>query len=303
VLDQLATVNARGGGHPIVINPYNVFGALFPDSLRRLLDLPGFWLILLPIELPVIYIPGVIALAVLLRGSRPPPEKRVLIAFACLAFAGLCASWLLVSTLGDNNDLRLRAIIPAVIVLIVAAAAGLTLTPRRIWIFAAALGGFVLSLPDTEKHILGSFSGRLRPGADVFAASPELWDAVRRYAPPDARVANNPLFLSDLTEWPVNISWALLANRSSCFAGRELALAFAPLPPARREAINEQFVRVFDGSGTQDDVHDLATQFGCQVVVVVPQDGAWANDPFAQSADYRLAEQRDGKWRIYLVRR
>ena len=31
--------------------------------------------------------------------------------------------------------------------------------------------------------------------------------------------------------------------------------------------------------------------------------GAWANDPFAQSADYRLAEQRDGKWRIYLLRR
>jgi hypothetical protein len=209
----------------------------------------------------------------------------------------------LVSTLGDNNDLRLRAIIPAVIVLIVAAAAGLTQIPRRIWIFAAVLGGFVLSLPDTRSLIRGNFVGKLRPGADVFAASPELWDAVRRYAPPDARVANNPLFLSDLTAWSANISWALLANRSSCFAGRELALAFAPLPPPRREAINRQFVRVFDGEGTEDDVHDLAMRFGCQVIVVVPQDGAWANDAFAQSADYRLAEQRDGKWRIYLVRR
>jgi hypothetical protein len=175
--------------------------------------------------------------------------------------------------------------------------------PRRIWIVGAALAGLVLSLPDTAKIIHGNVAGVLRPGGNGFAGSPELWDAVRRYAPANARVANNPLFLHELTEWPANISWALLANRSSCFAGRELALAFAPLPPARRDAIGEQFVRVFGGSAMPGDVHDLATQFGCEVVVVIPQDGAWINDPFAQSADYRLAEQRDAKWRIYLLRR
>ena len=104
---------------------------------------------------------------------------------------------------------------------------------------------------------------------------------MRQYATPGARVANNPLFLRDVTPWPVNISWALLANRSSCFAGRELALAFAPLPPPRREAIEEQFIRVFEAQGTAADVGDMATQYGCEVVVVVPQDGAWTNDPFA----------------------
>ncbi len=303
VLDQLEIVKVRGGGHPVVFGPYAVFGPWSPDSLRRLLDLPGFWLILLPIELPASYVAGIIALAVLLRGARPALEKRVLAAFACLGGAGLCVSWLLVSTFGDNNDLRLRAIIPAAIVLIVAAAAGLTLMPRRIWIVGAALAGLVLSLPDTAKIIHGNVAGVLRPGGNGFAGSPELWDAVRRYAPPNARVANNPLFLHELTEWPANISWALLADRSSCFAGRELALAFAPLPPGRRDAIDEQFVRVFDGSVMPGDVRDLATRFGCEVVVVVPQDGAWINDPFAQSADYRLAEERDGKWRIYLLRR
>ena len=82
----------------------------------------------------------------------------------------------------------------------------------------------------------------------------------------DVRVANNPLFLEDVTPWPVNISWALLANRSSCFAGRELALAFAPLSPERREAINAQFVRVFAGNGTPDDVSDMATKYDCEVV-------------------------------------
>jgi hypothetical protein len=34
--------------------------------------------------------------------------------------------------------------------------------------------------------------------------------------------------------------------------------------------------------------------------VVVPQDGAWTADPFAVSSDYRLAENRDGQWRIYV---
>ena len=79
-----------------------------------------------------------------------------------------------------------------------------------------------------------------------------------------------------------------------------MALAFAPLPAERREAINAQFLRVFAGQGTPDDVDVMAKKFACDVVAVVPQDGAWSNDPFAASADYRLAEARDGQWRIYV---
>ena len=42
----------------------------------------------------------------------------------------------------------------------------------------------------------------------------------------------------------------------------------------------------------------------CNVVVVVPQDGAWNKDPFAASADYRLAESsRTGAMADYTVRR
>jgi hypothetical protein len=149
--------------------------------------------------------------------------------------------------------------------------------------------------------IRSNIDGTLRPDAAAFAQSPELWTAVRRYAPVTARVANNPLYLQDLTPWPANMSWALLANRNSCFAGRELALAFAPLPDAIREAINAQFIRVFAGEGTPLDVGDIAKKYGCEVVVVTPQDKAWSNDPFASSPDFHLAENRDGKWRIYTV--
>lgn len=297
--DQLSTVAARGDAWPIVFHHFEVLGELFPPSLRRALDWPAYWLILLPIELPASYIAGVISLVVLLRGENSQEEKLALAVLCCLAAAGLFGSWLLLSTIGDNNDLALRAVLPATMILIVAAAAGLLLSPRRTAILATALGGLVLSLPDTAKMLRSNVAGRPVPAARTFAQSAELWDAVRRYATPSARVANNPLFLEDLTPWPANLSWALLANRSSCFGGRELTLAFAPLPAARRDAINAQFIRVFAGEGTSADVHELATTYQCDVVVIVAQDKAWTNDPFASSPDYRLAETRPERWRIY----
>ena len=171
---------------------------------------------------------------------------------------------------------------------------------RRGFIATIALVGLALSLPDTARIIRDNIVGEHSPDGKVFAQTPELWAALRRHVAPAARVANNPLFLKDLTTWPGNLSWALLANRSSCFAGRELALAFAPLPPDRRETISALFLRVFDGVGTPEDVRDMAAKYGCDAAVLVPQDKAWAKDPFAASPDYRLAESRDGHWRIYV---
>ena len=236
VLDQLAAVRARGGGSPIVIDPYTVLGEALPHTLRRLLDIPAYWLILLPIELPATSIAGAIALTAALRSALPRPERLALASLACLAGTGLIVSWLLVSTLGENNDLGLRAIIPAEMVLIVAAAAGFFQARWRAAIVATALGGLVLGLPDTAAMIRSNFAGEPRPGGKILAQTPELWDAVRRYAAPGARVANNPLFLRDVTPWPVNISWALLANRSSCFAGPRIgagACAVAAAAPRR----------------------------------------------------------------------
>jgi hypothetical protein len=301
VIDQLATVATRHDPAPVVIRPFEVLGDMFPAWLRRILDLPAYWLIELPLEFPATYLSGAIALWALFRGAVPRQDKVLVACIGCLAGAGLAASWLLASTLGDNNDLALRAVLPAAMVLIVVTAAGMVQSPRRLLIGAIALAGLLLSLPDTAYLIRTNVAGREAPDAKVFAQTPELWAAVRRYASPSARVANDPLFLQDLTPWPVNLSWALLADRSSCFAGRELALAFAPLPAARREAINQQFIRVFAGRGTAVDVSEMAKKYGCDVVVVVPQDGAWQNDPFAKSPDYRLADAREGRWRIYVA--
>ena len=187
-------------------------------------------------------------------------------------------------------------------ILIAFAAAGTLAAPQRglrAAIAAFALGGLMLSLPDSAMMIYDNWRGSAAADEAAFAQTPELWTAVRRHAPAGARVANNPLFLQDLTPWPANISWALLADRSSCFAGRELAIPFAALSPERRD-INDQFIRVFAGQGMPADVGEFASKYGCDVVVVVPQDGAWTNDPFAASADYQLAEIRDTRWRIYV---
>ena len=51
-------VAARGNGHPILVAPYAVFGDWIPQPLRRRLDVPAFWLVLLPIELPATYFAG-----------------------------------------------------------------------------------------------------------------------------------------------------------------------------------------------------------------------------------------------------
>jgi hypothetical protein len=301
IRDQLANVAARGVGPPIIVMPFAVLGDMVPQALRRVFDLSAYWLLLLPIEFPATYAAGAIALIVMLRRAAPGVEKTAAMVFAALALTGFCVSWLLVSTVADNSDLTLRAVLPAAMILIAAAAAGIVMASRwRGLIAVLALSGLVLSLPDTVRMLKSNIEGTPRPGAAEFAQSPDLWAAVRRYASPNARIINNPAYLQDVTPWPVNISWALLADRSSCFAGREMALAFAPLAPDRREAINAQIIRVFAGEGTADDIAALAKNYGCDVAVLVPQDGAWTKDPFALSQDYRLAESRDGRWRIYV---
>jgi hypothetical protein len=107
------------------------------------------------------------------------------------------------------------------------------------------------------------------------------------------------MFLSNMTPWPVNISWALLADRRSCYAGNELAIPFAPISAARRAEIETQFVRLFAGEPAPGDIRQLAERYRCDVAVVTAQDGAWMRDPFASTESYRLVEDRPGAWRIY----
>jgi hypothetical protein len=299
--DQLAITGMRGPGWPVALQTYEVLGEFFPPMLRQLLDMPAFWLILLVIELPAIYLTGVYAMVTLTK-TLDPARKPAATILIHLAGASLAVSWLMVSTIGSNNDLGWRAVLPACLVLTVFAVTGLIQwikTRSRL-----AIAGFVaiaLGLPHGIDILRYYAFGTPEAAGRAFAATPEMWAAVRKYAGPADRVANNPMFLESMTPWPANLSWALLSNRRSCYAGYELALPFVPLPRARLRAIDAQFARIFSGEGWPDDLRELATKYGCKVVVVTALDGAWARDPFAASEHWRLVESNTQGWRIYVA--
>jgi hypothetical protein len=300
--DQLIATRTRGGGVPITVLHHHVLGPAIPGVVRRILDLPAYWLVLLAVELPATYVPGVLALVALLTSSALTRKRQRLGAsFAALMAVSLVFGWLLASTLAENNDLGWRAILPAAMILIMFAAVGLSGWIVERSYVAAMAATCALAIGGVEGGVLLYDNAVGSPSASekTFAETPAMWAAVRRYSAPDERVGNNPLFLADVTPWPVNISWALLSDRRSCFAGRELALAYAPLPHVRREEINAQFIRAFRGEGTPDDVRELATRYNCRVVIVTAEDAAWNHDPFAASQFYALVATMPDRWRIY----
>src|SRR5260370_40331485 len=170
-------VAGREAAGPIGVHHFEVLGDIFPQTLRRILDLPAYWLILLPLEFPATFIAGALSLIVLLRRAAPGPERTAVQLFGVLAVTGLAISWLLVSALGDNNGLGLRAMLPAAVLLVVAAVAGIVAAPgraARAAIAAAAFSGLILSLPDSAAMIYANWRGNAATDASAFAEAPEL---------------------------------------------------------------------------------------------------------------------------------
>jgi hypothetical protein len=294
-LHRAATQN----GFPIAVGPYRTLGALVSGGWRRVLDAPAFWMLLLPFDLPAIVPLGVIGVWLSVRRPASAGQKKLLAGFAAATFGCLIVAWLLRSTI-DNNDLGWRAVLPAVLLLAVFAGRGLTILmeERRWWAIGAVLAFAALGLPQMVDLVKLYAVGQ-RPGDPPgFAASRGLWDAVRRYASPTDRVANNPLFLSSVTPWPVNISWALFSDRPSCYAGKATVIAYGGLKRPELADISARFTRVFGGTAGIGDVAVLAHDYDCRVAVVASTDGAWRNDLFLTAIDYRLAESTPA-WRIY----
>jgi hypothetical protein len=298
--DQLAFAASRDAAS-VALYPMEVLGAAFPEPLRRQLDLPAFWLVLLPVELPAIFVTGAIAAVVLLRAPLDREVGRETLVLVLMALVALAVAWLLASTIGANDDLGWRAVLPAVAALTAFAAAGIARArvARARLAVAAALVAIALGLPRAWEILRDDTLGHPQPDAAAFAQAPAMWAAVRRHSLPDERVGNNPLALRAAAPWQINIGWALLANRRSCYAGIEFATVFTALPPARRAEIDAQFVRIFAGEGSPDDVRDLAMRWGCRVIALTASDGAWANDPFAASPFFRMVETSPGKWKVY----
>jgi hypothetical protein len=297
LIAQLRSAVERGDATPVLISPVPVLGEAVPDSLREWLDMPAYWLVLLPVEFPAAWMLGAVAMRRLNSALTP--------VLSAAAFASLCGGWLLVSTAGENNDLGWRAVLPGVMMLTAFAGAYLAqgLARRRVIATIAGVALVGLALPDGLRLLRDNIVGRLSEDAVRFGDAPALWAAVRRHTAPDERLAINPRLTGDLTPWPINLSWALLANRRSCFAGAELALTFSSRPPQARASAAGLFDRVFAGDGSAADLASLVQDFDCKVIVLTPQDGAWNRDPFAKSALFTRVEEAASKWRIYRASR
>lgn len=300
--DELTTTAARHLGLPISLHPFSVLGPFVPGAIRGILDLPAYWAVLLVIALPAIYLTGgAVMLAALAEQGKPPAERRLVVGLALLAGISFGIPWLFASTIA-NNDLGWRGVLPGILVLTIFAAAGLSrwlaAAPGRAIAAAACL---VLGIPGGLAIVAGNAVGWKTSSAPAFAEAPELWEAVRRHTAPDERVASNPLLFADTVQWPVNISWALFADRRSCFAGWNLARPFVPLPEPELDRLETLFDRVFAGAGVPQDVAEIATRYDCRVAVVTARDGAWRHDPFADQPEFPLVEARAGKWRIYRI--
>jgi hypothetical protein len=300
--DQLATTALRGA-RPIAVMPYRVLGDRITAIVGSMVNLPAYWLIFLLVEFPAFYLTGVIALFFILKDRTLDGERKpVVVAFALTTAVSLVTAWLLVSTLGENNDLGWRAVLPAVLMLMIFAAVGLTRLMQRPAspLFVAAIVLILLGVPEAVMMGYGNVVVAPNASSKAFAASPALWQAVRRYSGEAERVANNPAFLGHMTPWSANISWALLSDRRSCDAGPSFLGPFTALSNTRQDQVSALFTRVFAGDADADDVAQLAVQFNCSVAVVTPQDGAWTRDPFASSSYYRLVENT-AAWRIYKI--
>jgi hypothetical protein len=217
------------------------------------------------------------------------------------ALVSIGSGGLLVSTVGENNDLGWRAVLPGLMIMIAFAGAyfAQALTRRHTTAIVAGVVSLALALPGGLDLLRSNAAGEVSADAARFAEAPALWAAVRQRTATDERIASNPRMTSRLVPWDIGLSWALLANRRSCFAGTELALAFAPLSRQARASASELFDRVFAGTASQTDVAVLRNDFNCRIVVLTPADGAWQRDPFAADPAFTRVADVDGKWRIY----
>ncbi len=206
-----------------------------------------------------------------------------------------------------NNDLAWRIVLLPFFAMTIVAAALMSrqfLATARPWLLSAALlvlapamiAGLVIAAQQdglAPGDGLPADKGRLREAAD-------LWRAVRAITPANEAVLDNPDALADLTLWPANIGWALLADRRSCAAERRWIRSLAPqLLPDDRRRVMDLVKRVFDGGGSEEDLATLKRDHLCATLVVVPGDGLWTATLLAHSSVYRLVDSRDGHWRLY----
>jgi hypothetical protein len=302
IINQVAAAAHRQEAFPLTLREMEILGPHLPASLRPLLDVPAYWLLLLPVEFTSTYLLGIFVMGRLLSsGTAAPAPRRLAVVLAFTTVVSLLIAELLVSNLASNNDLGWRAGLMAATTLIIFSAVGMAnFMAMRQWLAIGVVACLITTgVPEVARIVYSNFVGEAKPDSLSFAQSQDAWAAVRALSSPTERIANNPMAFRDMTPWPVNISWSLLADRRSCYAGWELDQVYTSVPHDRLYLIDKRFQDAFAGAGSKDDAKVMAEDYDCALVLILPRDGAWSKDPFESSPYYRLASEKPDAWRIY----
>ncbi len=276
---------------------------VFAASANTLLNLFGYWFLLLPLFFGALYI-GALAWAAprLARTGRMRPAERGLVA-AC--FVPLLVAESLHSVIA-TNDLGWRCVLVSVLAMTIVSAAWLAELRGKAWVLvfgAALLGpGLVSGLAyATGMTATQALYGTPSPDARRFrAVDREMWRAVDALTPPREAVASNPLYEQSLTPWAGNISWAMLSNRSSCTPPSAYLAAFASgVPPQQQAELSSLAQKVFNGAPQPEDFKTLRDVYECRTLLVTPGDALWTLPRSTPEPYYRLAAEKPGDWRIY----
>lgn len=280
------------------------------DLRGNVLNVVGYWIILLPIEFGFAYVLTGMAL----RHLRRPPfshDASLSRALTICAIVPLLVAALSHSTIA-NNDLGWRVVLISVFGMTVLSAvyadrAMAGLISESAFRCTAALAATLLvpaALAGLQFAQRAGLSSRLygaeRPAAVEFVREPELWEAVRAVTLPDEVVVNNPLHAAEITPWPANLGWALFGDRRHCAAGWELLRAYAPhLGPEKARRLHDWLSAVFAGNVTAEDLRVLEEQHDCATLVVVPSDGLWGHPILDSNPYYRLVDESPNFYRLY----
>jgi hypothetical protein len=298
LIDQVQLAVLRGEGSPVILRPHPVLGESVPAPLRGWLDPLAYWLLLVPVEFPASCLLAVLTLPLVRSRSPGTPGDAAPRALMVCVFVGLLVAGWLASTLARNNDLAWRGVLPGVMAAMVLAAVALDTGwhTLRVWSRAGLAVLLGAALLDGWGVVASNLSSH-RPATPAFMESAKLWDAVRRHATQDERIVNNPEYLAGMTIWPVNISWALLSGRRSCYAGPDLALPFSSLTIAGQAVAEQRFRRLFAGTADADDLRRIAEDHDCKVIALTPEDEAFARSG-PQLGPFRLVESAP-RWKLY----
>lgn len=276
--------------HAVGIHPWNVIRAYSDHYIFNLL---AYWLVFLPIQIGAVFLPFVFFVKKIWNKNEVYTSTLVIISAACL-----CTSWVMKSQIA-NNDLGWRAIIPAVLCMSIVSSVALSRFHGEVSVllFSFLIGASLLE--NAGGWVKGNILGNTRR-VDISSLPPyEFWEEIRNNTDIHKRILSNPNVYESIEPWNVNIGWATMARRKSCFMGENYATSLGGIESDEiRNSLLKKLRSLYDGLASSDDIHHLMTILHCDVIAVSPVDKLWQLNP--DKALPGLTLYSSGKyWRFY----